>query len=100
MRVGGNQSFFDFLKKYHLHEEQAEIKYHTKAAQFYRKQLLSLAGLSSAASEESKGEEEAPSYDEGRTLQDGSAVPTRSPQDAANRNDIIEEELKEVDVSL
>lgn len=92
MRVGGNQQFREYLEKYNLEDEQAKIKYQTKAAQFYRKRIAALANNTLL-------QEDDPDYDEGRKMSDGQPLPTRSPQDQANSVDRIEEELKNIDAN-
>eukprot|EP00347_Sterkiella_histriomuscorum_P007622 403348208 len=93
MRVGGNQQFQEYLEKYNLDKEQPMVKYQTKAAQSYRKRLTAMASNSQVQDEDLD-------YDEGRTMSDGTTVPTRSPQDIGNSSLLIEEELKDIDVHL
>jgi hypothetical protein len=43
MELGGNHKFNEFLDQYDLNTEDIKVKYNTKAAQYYRKQLAAQA---------------------------------------------------------
>jgi hypothetical protein len=43
MRQGGNLQVREYLEKYDLENEDAKVKFNTKAAQFHRKRLAALA---------------------------------------------------------
>jgi hypothetical protein len=67
---GGNQKLFDFFKTYNLHEmneNHVKIRYQTKAADYYRRRNLALATGNTFV-------EPVPSFEEGRTLLNGSTL--------------------------
>ena len=72
MKVGGNLHFKEFLEKYNLENEEARVKYQSKAALFYRRKIAMLC------SNQEMNEEDI-DYDEGRQLIDGAIIPTKSP---------------------
>ena len=65
MEKGGNDELHAYFERYNLNEESVSAKYMTKAAQFYRKKLASLAAGDEQGLEllSSQGE---PNYSEGR----------------------------------
>lgn len=69
MNLGGNKSLFDFLAEYDLNTEPAEVRYQTKAADFYRRKVsITSHHISQLKLEclEQEFSEERPSYVEGR----------------------------------
>ena len=68
IEVGGNTNLREFFGKYDLHEVlDIKVKYNTKAAEHYRRKI-------NAKVADQEFTEEAPSYDEGRTLTDGRRI--------------------------
>eukprot|EP00347_Sterkiella_histriomuscorum_P020751 403336610 len=61
MTLGGNKSLFEFFQSYDLNEESMQMKYKTKAAEFYRSKLRCQA-------EGVPFYDEKPSYDQGREV--------------------------------
>ena len=59
MALGGNARLKSFFENYDLHEENLQLRYSTRAAEFYRLELRS-------NSEMIPFNEEKPSYDQGR----------------------------------
>ena len=45
MNLGGNKALYDFLAEYDLNTEPAEVRYQTKAADFYRRKVMSFNSL-------------------------------------------------------
>jgi hypothetical protein len=70
LELGGNQKLLDFFKTYNLHEmneTHVKTRYQTKAADYYRRRNLALATGQTFV-------EPAPSFEEGRTLLNGSTL--------------------------
>jgi hypothetical protein len=68
MRAGGNDHFTQFLHSYNLDEESPEVKYKSKAADYYRKRVLLLLTLGQlrATAESLVFPADPPAFDEGR----------------------------------
>lgn len=73
MGLGGNKIYFDFFQQYDLNEEQVQMKYKSKAAEYYRLKvralsIISLTGLLQLASmvEDNIFYQSKPPYEEGR----------------------------------
>jgi hypothetical protein len=61
MQLGGNHGLAEFLSSYDLMSEPMDVRYQTKAAEYYRKKLKAFAN-------EEEFNEEKPDYEEGRTV--------------------------------
>jgi hypothetical protein len=59
MQLGGNHSLSEFLSSYDLMSEPMDVRYQTKAAEYYRKKLRSFCN-------DEEFTEEKPDYEEGR----------------------------------
>ena len=59
MQLGGNKSLSEFLSSYDLMSEPMDVRYQTKAAEYYRKKLRSFWN-------DEEFHEVKPTYDEGR----------------------------------
>lgn len=59
MQLGGNHSLSEFFSSYDLMSEPMDVRYQTKAAEYYRKKLRAFCN-------DEKFDEEKPDYEEGR----------------------------------
>lgn len=59
MQIGGNKSMSEFLSSYDLMSEPMDVRYQTKAAEYYRKKLRAFAN-------DQEFTEEMPDYEDGR----------------------------------
>ena len=80
MRSGGNDRFNQFLHNYNLEEDAPEVKYRSKAADFYRRRVLRplMSTQLRSTAECLVFTLDPPAYDEGREEVEG--LPKPAPQ--------------------